>query len=1211
MAQFQVFDSPIGNPDDDIFGMVAYADMLADFIGDVKPPYTIGIYGEWGEGKTSFVKLFKCYLEEKAAASKNNIKFITFSAWDHTTSDALWRALIIKIARELYEDKSITPQATTTQATTTPVNQSTAVAAESGFWNRISKFLAGDAYVFYQDPPPPDPDAEYKSKLVRIDNTVYGSISKSSEQQRAVNQEVAFMSVVNAAMSALSTISPLVAGVRGLLGLNSSINLSEMFAEKNEATRKMIETIGEFKQMFRDLFKDKVAEYRRVFVFVDDLDRCLPDVALDLLEAIKVFLEEVEFVFIVAADENLIGQGLKMRLKELFSGQNNVEAQNFFDQKGQEYFEKIIQFAVRVPPRTPEQTHTFIAAQFPKWTPATDIIQTAIGTNPRRLKQYCNLLTYKYMVGQIQSQTGTKDDRSLSVSQIQLLDKIITLGCRDRQYLDILSHLLNDPVTFKKAVDQIEKLLADAQEDVENPEAAKLLPDKDQLWLYQTAVKNAALLRLMQSLPNFSTAQPLEITTLSRIADARPHAGGSTISTSNSFFMRILSSVETITPRKLITDDFTKLIHFDHHYPEICQLLFTISEGEKWAAQMRAIESELAPQSINVASSTNLSPKANELRELLLEYQKSDDSMQQTGHKLFLNPPLFSTMLAEEVQLLGKVRDKLPAADSLLAKNLFESVTPIEKSHRIATATIELLTDDDKFKEIELSIALQLKVAFYFLELRKFAKVDAFNYKWRALAQQIRFGGVAALKALEAEAVKPVPSLEAVPESWRTYLRDSSLVRFLALRPLFKDFYKQDFEDYFAAAQAVKVEESAQPPVAAAAAKVAPAPPPLASVSVFDNLYLNISPVDPSDPESYQVSIITDHDSLPGQPFRITDVDFEELKVTLGESFHFRGLSEPASRQSGGVMQMGGMDFIERLTHTGGRLFNVVFSDKDARKYFIKCLKEVAHLRIVLEIKDRKLTALPWENLYCPELDIFPSLIKKYSLIRYFPNAVSLFPRTLTPPLRILVVVATPKDAPPLDVQQERDIMERTLATAVQNGQVQLEFTKNGTLEEVQRALRLFEPNLFHFVGHGVYTDEQKEGVLLFEDSETRSRVVEGSVLKNLLVDSNISLAVLNACDTGASGKLDAITSVAGTLVQNGIPAAVATMRNVFDAAALMFTREFYTSFVDGYTLEGALTESRKALSVEKQDWAAYALFTGTTNLDAFRLSSVQRQREK
>lgn len=1208
MSHSQVFDAPIANPDHDIFGMVPYAEMLADFTGDVRAPYTIGVYGEWGEGKTSFVQLFKSFLKKKAlendtvqpqstnetGSSNNTIKFIEFSAWDHTTSDALWRALIIKIARELYEKKDPTePKAIT------PTPQ-----AQSGLWNRLAQVLTSDAYVFYQPPRPQDQNAEYRSKMGQIDSSLFGSISKSADQQRAVNQEVAFMSIVKAAMTALGTVSPLIAGMRGLLGLDSSVKLSEMFAEKNEATRKMIESIGEFKKVFKDLFQDKVKEYQRVFVFVDDLDRCLPDVALDLLEAIKVFLEEVEFIFIVAADENLIGQGLKMRFKELFSGYEHVESQSFFDQKGQEYFEKIIQFAVRVPARTPEQTHRFIAAQFPKWTPATDIIQTAIGNNPRRLKQYCNLLTYKYMVGQMQV---TKNDRSLSPAEIQLLDKIIALHCRDDDFLETINRLVKDPEKFKKGLEQIENLLSGAEEDKERSNAKTLLPDAEHLWLYQTAIKNASLLTLMQSLPNLSAAQPLELTTLSLIADARPHAGGSTISTSNSFFMRVLSSVETITPRKLLTDDLKKLIHFDHHYAEVSKLLFAISAGEKWSTQMLTIESELTPQSINTASSDTLSPNAIKLRDLMLEYRKSKDPNQKTCYNLFLDSPLFSAMLPEEVQLLAEVRENLPPADSLLAKDLFESATSIEKSHRIAVATIELLKDNDKFKELEASITLQLKVASYFLELRKFAKVDALNYKWRSLGHQLRFGGLPALKALEAEALKRVPSVEALPESWRPYLRDTTLLRFLALRPLFKDFYKQDFEDYFAAAQVVKAEESAPPAPVAATSPGMVAPVSLESPSVFENLFLTISKGEESEPGSFQLTIKTDDGSSLSKPFEITDVDFDELRLTLGESFQFRNLSVSVPRQWRPQMAL---DLGSSLMHTGSRLFDVVFSDQEARAHFIEKLKAKSNPRIVLEFEDRRLMALPWENLFIPELDIFPGLIKKYSLVRHFANAVSLFPRTLTPPLRILVVISAPDDATPLDVQQERETMERTLATAVQNGQAILEFTKTGRLDEVQRALRLFEPHLFHFVGHGTYMENNEGGVLLFEDSDKKANSVTASRLRAILVDSNISLAVLNACDTGASGKLDAITSVGGTLVQNGIPAAVTTMRAVLDKAALIFTREFYSSFVDGYTLERALTESRKALVVEKHDWAAYALFAGTTNLDAFRLTPEQRSRE-
>jgi hypothetical protein len=404
MSSFQVFDSPILNPDNDLFGMVAYAEKLAGYIENVNPPFTIGIYGEWGDGKTSFVRLLEHYLQGRGKPGE--VKFITFSAWPHTTSDALWRALIIKIVKDLYE---VPETVTVPQA---PADN----ASPDGFGARLSAFLISDALVLRRPPPVPDPLEEYNNLISRLDRTAYGSISKNTEQQLQVKHEVALMSVVKAGVAALGTVSPLVAGIRSLLGLDSKIDLSELLhVEKNSATRDIIESVDEFKKVFLDVFKKK-AEGKRVLVFIDDLDRCLPDIALDVLEAIKIFLEKAPCIFIVAADEKLIGQGLKLRYKELLESNNNSEIQTLFAQKGQEYFEKIIQFSVSVPPRTAAQAHTFISAQFPKWTPATDIIQTAIGTNPRRLKQYCNQLSYKHSVREVQAEAKEDTDGSGAAS---------------------------------------------------------------------------------------------------------------------------------------------------------------------------------------------------------------------------------------------------------------------------------------------------------------------------------------------------------------------------------------------------------------------------------------------------------------------------------------------------------------------------------------------------------------------------------------------------------------------------------------------------------------------------------------------------------------------------------------------------------------------------------------------------------------------------
>jgi hypothetical protein len=123
-------------------------------------------------------------------------------------------------------------------------------------------------------------------------------------------------------------------------------------------------------------------------------------VVLDLLEAIKIFLHVPDLVFVVAADEELIGKGLRLRYRELLDGGGAGPEGEFLARKGQEYFEKIIQLRINLPECTANHAHRFIAAQFPEWMPATDIILSAVGSNPRRLKQYCNWLVFRHMVDQ-------------------------------------------------------------------------------------------------------------------------------------------------------------------------------------------------------------------------------------------------------------------------------------------------------------------------------------------------------------------------------------------------------------------------------------------------------------------------------------------------------------------------------------------------------------------------------------------------------------------------------------------------------------------------------------------------------------------------------------------------------------------------------------------------------------------------------------------
>ena len=57
--------------------------------------------------------------------------------------------------------------------------------------------------------------------------------------------------------------------------------------------------------MLRQAISDFAAGERRIVVFVDDLDRCLPENALDVLESMNLFFDVEGFVFVVGLNQTI------------------------------------------------------------------------------------------------------------------------------------------------------------------------------------------------------------------------------------------------------------------------------------------------------------------------------------------------------------------------------------------------------------------------------------------------------------------------------------------------------------------------------------------------------------------------------------------------------------------------------------------------------------------------------------------------------------------------------------------------------------------------------------------------------------------------------------------------------------------------------------------------------------------------------------------
>ena len=112
-----------------------------------------------------------------------------------------------------------------------------------------------------------------------------------------------------------------------------------MPADENSTYKEM----QEFRKNFKDLFKE--AHISKLVVIIDDLDRCLPEVAIDTLETIRLFMFMDETAFVIGADELMIRYAVKKHFPDVEREPGVNIGSNFADK----YLEKLIQIPFRIP----------------------------------------------------------------------------------------------------------------------------------------------------------------------------------------------------------------------------------------------------------------------------------------------------------------------------------------------------------------------------------------------------------------------------------------------------------------------------------------------------------------------------------------------------------------------------------------------------------------------------------------------------------------------------------------------------------------------------------------------------------------------------------------------------------------------------------------------------------------------------------------------
>ena len=238
--------------DTDYLNYSEIAELVTELITDPDLlPISLGVFGGWGTGKSSTLKL----VEAQLSALDTPPIIVKFDAWLYQDFDDARAALMSVIARSLYAEA---PETLKDKAT--------------GLIKRINKLrLLGLAI---------------ETGALALGVPTFGVAARGVE---------AVGNAINGKADGDD-----VEAIRTSIG-DARERLGNLVGPKSDRTPP--DEIDSFRKEFGDLL---AALDRQLVVFIDNLDRCLPTNAIQTLEAVRLFLFIPRTAFVVAADEDMI-----------------------------------------------------------------------------------------------------------------------------------------------------------------------------------------------------------------------------------------------------------------------------------------------------------------------------------------------------------------------------------------------------------------------------------------------------------------------------------------------------------------------------------------------------------------------------------------------------------------------------------------------------------------------------------------------------------------------------------------------------------------------------------------------------------------------------------------------------------------------------------------------------------------------------------------
>jgi len=332
---------------EDVLGFRPYVEAIAEFLTaeSTLAPITLSIEGQWGCGKSSFMEQLKKKIEEENDRKSKRNKYFTvwFNCWRYEKEDELWAAFALNFMEQLSEQLSWKWR---------PWAKIKLV------WRRLKfKWKSSSSILFH-----------ILLRIIYIAGITLFWIAILYNSPRLIEWLFSHSSDDNSVRiisNILVVLTASVGFVHYLLSfgkdffklLGNPFDFS-MFVQNSN----YVEHISFIEHFHSDFYKivESYVGNSRVYVFVDDLDRCEVPKAAELMQALNLMIsDKANVYFSIGIDRKVISAG--------FAAKNDKVLKYLFPTDGLEYgydyIEKFIQLPFKVPSPKTEDFKKFMNPQ--------------------------------------------------------------------------------------------------------------------------------------------------------------------------------------------------------------------------------------------------------------------------------------------------------------------------------------------------------------------------------------------------------------------------------------------------------------------------------------------------------------------------------------------------------------------------------------------------------------------------------------------------------------------------------------------------------------------------------------------------------------------------------------------------------------------------------------------------------------------------------